>query len=289
MANEKLHNEQFEELCAGYVLHSLDAEERDQFEQMLGDATDEQQRLYQELWSAANQLAFTVQENEPSSALKKRIMDTVRAESEGQKAPVTSIEEEDSSTIDKTEDESSFNWPALAAAASFALLIVSLSLLFYSFNLSSEITDQKTVIADQKTTITELETELQQKEEMLAILGSRDVDMVVMAGLEVNPNGYGKVLWDSERQQALLQVSNLPAVPQDKDYQLWIIKNNKPVSAGVFAVHDTSNNFFKIEEMAKADEQSANAFAITMEPKGGVPQPTGDMYLLGDMKKNAGS
>ena len=289
MANEKSHSEQFEELCAGYVLHSLDAEERDQFEQMLGDATDEQQRLYQELWSAANQLAFSVQESEPSSALKERIMDTVRAEADGQGASITSIEEEEPATPDKKEDESSFNWPALAAAASFALLIVSLSLLFYSFNLSSEITDQETVIADQKTTITELETELQQKEEMLAILGSRDVDMVVMAGLEVNPNGYGKVLWDSEQQQALLQVSNLPAVPQDKDYQLWIIRNNKPVSAGVFAVHDTSNNFFKIEEMAKADEQSANAFAITMEPKGGVPQPTGDMYLLGDMKKNAGS
>lgn len=288
MANENSNNEQFEELCAGYVLHALDEKERNRFEKMLADATDDQQRLYQELWSAANQLAFSVQENEPSDALKKRIMDTVKSGSDRQEASATSIEEEEAQTRDE-EKEDSFNWPALAAAASFALLIVSLSLLFYSFNLSSEISNQETVIAEQKTTITELKSKLERKEEMLAILGSRDVDMVVMAGLEVNPDGYGKVLWDSENQRALLQVSNLPAVPKNKDYQLWIIRNNKPVSAGVFAVHDTSNNFFKIEEMAKADEQSANAFAITMEPKGGVPQPTGDMYLLGDMQKNSDS
>ncbi|MDX1585868.1 MAG: anti-sigma factor, partial [Balneolaceae bacterium] len=97
---------------------------------------------------------------------------------------------------------------------------------------------------------------------------------------------YGKVIWDPASNRALLQVSNLPAVPSDKDYQLWIIKNNKPVSAGVFAVNDPArDSFFKIEKMT-ASERAADAFAITMEPKGGMPQPTGDMYLMGNMPNN---
>lgn len=275
MANEPTHNDQFEELCAGYVLHALDEDEREQFEQMLDEATDQQRRLYRDLWATANQLAFTMELAEPSDLLKDRILAEIRSESSDQNNRT-----EESSSSD---DSSGLNWPAFAAAASFALLVVSLSLLFYSFNLSSEIENKEQTITQQQTRITQLKNELQRKEEMLAILESREVDMILMSGLKVNPDGYGKVIWDSEKQQALLQVSNLPPVPKNKDYQLWIIKNNKPVSAGVFAVNDPNDNFFKIEEMAPADEQATSAFAITLEPKGGVPQPTGDMYLLGNM------
>lgn len=284
MSKENNNNDQFEELCSGYVLQALDSDERAHFEQLLEDATEEQQKLYRELRSAANQLAFSVNQSAPSKAVKEQLMATVRADSDASADSVEKDKEGESQT-ENNEEENSFNWSVLSVAASFALLIVSLSLLFYSFNLSSEINNKEQTIAAQETTITELKDQLDRKEEMLAILGSRDIDLVVMSGLEVNPDGYGKVLWDSEKQQALLQVSNLPPVPSNKDYQLWLIRDNKPVSAGVFAVQDTTSNFFKIEEMVKTDEQSANAFAITMEPKGGMPQPTGDMYLLGDMDK----
>ncbi|MDZ7683145.1 MAG: anti-sigma factor [Fodinibius sp.] len=289
MANEQSHQEKFEELCAGYVLHALDDKEREEFEEMLANASEEQRRLYQQMWSTANQLAFTVEELAPDASLKERLMAEIKSESddEQEQSDIPTIDETDTTTDDSPADDSEegFNWSAFAVAASFALLIVSLSLIFYSFNLSSEINRKESVITQQQTKITQLEGELQQKEELLSILEAREVDLVMMAGMDVNPDGYGKVIWDSEQQQALLQVSNLPAVPKDKDYQLWLIKNNKPISAGVFAVNNQGDNFFKIEQMAKADEQATNAFAITMEPKGGVPQPTGDMYLMGNMEK----
>lgn len=290
MANEQSHSEKFEELCAGYVLHALDEDERKEFESMLAEASEEERTLYQQMWSTANQLAFTVEEGEPSSSLKEKLMAEIHSESDSTKQQdtnVTSIEDTETTTDGSADNDSdnSFNWSAFAIAASFALLIVSLSLIFYSFNLSSEISKKESVIAQQQTRITKLKNELQKKEAMLSILEAREVDLVMMSGMEVNPDGYGKVIWDSEKQQALLQVSNLPAVPKNKDYQLWLIKNNKPVSAGVFTVNDQGDNFFKIEKMVQADEQAANAFAITMEPKGGMPQPTGDMYLMGNVDK----
>lgn len=286
MANEQSHTEKFEELCAGYVLHALDEEERAKFEEMLANASDEERDLYQQMWSAANQLAFTVEKNEPGPAVKEQLINKIKTEPDEQEAQDTVTDIQETTSEKEETDSADFNWAAFAAAASFALLIISLSLVFYSFNLSSEISNKESVITQQETQITELKSELQQKEEMLAILEAREVDLVMMSGLEVNPDGYGKIIWNSEQQQALLQVSNLPAVPKDKDYQLWLIKNNKPVSAGVFAVNNESDKFFKIEKMADADEQSANAFAVTMEPKGGVPQPTGDMYLMGNMDKS---
>jgi anti-sigma-K factor RskA len=76
----------------------------------------------------------------------------------------------------------------------------------------------------------------------------------------------------------------MPAVPTDKDYQLWVIKDNKPISAGVFAVNDTKSNFFKIENLAVTNPKEIGAFAVTLEPKGGMPSPTGDMYMMGSPK-----
>ncbi|TYP92575.1 Anti-sigma-K factor RskA [Fodinibius salinus] len=279
MANEQSHTEKFEQLCAGYVLHALDREEREEFEEMLGEASAEERDLYQTMWTTANQLAFTVEQEEPPADLKERLMEIIREQQQDQNDnTVTNIDEGSPS-----DDKDRFNWSALGVAASFALLIVSLSLIFYSFNLNSSLSNKNNIIAEKNTQITQLKNELERKEEMLSILEARDVDLVMMAGRDVNPNGYGKVIWNASKQQALLQVSNLPTEASDKDYQLWLIKNNKPVSAGVFSVGNQNDAFFKIEQMAEADKQSTNAFAITLEPKGGVSQPTGDVYLLGNV------
>lgn len=269
MNNNNNHTDRFEELCAGYVLNALEPDERSEFEQMLAEADQEQRTVYYELRSTASQLAFTTQRAEPSAEVRQHLLDVINDEIQEQK--VTPI------------SESSNNWGKFGIAASFALLLVTLSLLFYAFNLSRTLENRNQKLAQTQQVVTELRSEIEQKNEMLAILESRQVDMVLMKGMEANPQGYGKVIWDADKQQALLQVSNLPAVPSDKEYQLWIIRNNTPVSAGLFAVNDPQrDSFFKIEQMAPADQQSTNAFAVTLEPKGGVPKPTGDMYLMGN-------
>src|SRR5699024_2716178 len=136
MAKENNNNDQFEELCSGYVLQALDSDEREHFEQLLEDATEEQQELYRALRSAANQLAFSVNQSAPSEAVKEQLMAKVRADSDASADSVEKEKEEESQT-ENNEEENGFNWSVLSVAASFALLIVSLSLLFYSFNLSS--------------------------------------------------------------------------------------------------------------------------------------------------------
>ena len=41
------------------------------------------------------------------------------------------------------------------------------------------------------------------------------------------------------------------------------------------------NGFLKVPSLSEADK--AQKFAVTLEPAGGVPQPTGDMHLLGSL------
>jgi anti-sigma-K factor RskA len=67
----------------------------------------------------------------------------------------------------------------------------------------------------------------------------------------------------------------LPVPPADKQYQLWALKNGKPIDAGVFEM-DTEMHMMPVT-IADAD-----AFAITLEKKGGSPAPTlSQLYVMG--------
>lgn len=255
-----IQDNNFTELCAGHVLNALSAEEEQEFQQLLASAGDEQLQMLEEMEMVAAEMATLSPAGEPSPAVKKRIMEIAKASSgSGGHAPIRQMK-----------------WYKLAVAAAFVFVVSTLALFFYTQSLEREITQQQA-------TIERLESEVERKEELLTILEARDVDLVVMNGMEdMSPNGYGKVVWDKKGGRALLQVANIPSVPSDKDYQLWFIVNGQPISAGVFAVDDPGrDNFFKIERLQSSAD--ASAFAITMEPKGGMPQPTGDMYLMGNM------
>jgi len=260
-------NKTFTELCTGHVLNALSKSEEERFQQLLADASKEQLAVFQDLKAVSAEMATLAPAEKPSLAVKEKIMKMATDVSkQKRKAPVHQM-----------------SWYRMAVAASFIFIFTSLGLLFYSQSLQDDMLSQSRKIADQQVTIEVLETEVQRKNELLTILEARDVDLVMMDGMaEMSPNGYGKVVWDKQGGRALLQVAGIPTVPTDKDYQLWFIVNGQPISAGVFAVDDPQrDNFFKIEQLqSDADE---GAFAITMEPKGGMPQPTGDMYLLGNM------
>ncbi|MGH9714498.1 MAG: anti-sigma factor domain-containing protein [Candidatus Acidiferrales bacterium] len=71
----------------------------------------------------------------------------------------------------------------------------------------------------------------------------------------------------------------LAAAPADKSYRLWLVpKSGNPISAGIFTsvAGDTSR---LIAKMPPGIEPKA--FAFTLEPAGGRPQPAGAMVLVG--------
>lgn len=96
-----------------------------------------------------------------------------------------------------------------------------------------------------------MEDELAYQSELLAVLASRGMRLVSMDGLDPSPDGFGKVVWDVENQRAVLQMANLPAPPEDKDFQLWLIKDDQaPQSSGVFSFEQSSQDlFFKTEQL----------------------------------------
>ena len=96
------------------------------------------------------------------------------------------------------------------------------------------------------------------------------------------PKAIAVSLWDNEQQKGVFVVQNLKPLPTDKDYQLWVMdpKYPTPVSAGVFQVDEQGN--VRIQFKAGKPITAADKFAVTMEPKGGLPTPTlKNLVLIG--------
>lgn len=256
----------FEELCAGYVLNALSAEDEIAFLRLLDSATAEEKKLYEDMRVIASEMALLTADEAPSTQVKNALIERAWK----------SVNRPDGANI------LYLNRYKVAVAASIILMLSSIGLFLYTQDLNKSLISQAEIINDQATRIENLQSDIERKETLLTILEARDVDLVLMDGLEVNPDGFGKVVWDKDNGRALLQVANLPVVPSQNDYQLWIIINNQPISAGVFAVNNPlEDDFFTIENLNNRTDRGA--FAITLEPKGGSTQPTGDMYLLGNL------
>lgn len=105
----------------------------------------------------------------------------------------------------------------------------------------------------------------------IAVLGSL---------LKNSPQAVAVSLWRQERQEGLLVVENMPALPPGRDYQLWVIDPNQkiPVSAGVFKVD--AEGKVRLEFKPAHNVQSAYKFAVTVEKEGGAMVPTLDQMVV---------
>lgn len=287
MSEQDTYND-FESLCAGYVLGALSDEEKRTFEKMLDKATSEQIEIYRQMVQIKDDdNALDAKPMESSDGLFDDILDEISNGKPPDSPPGKIKDNEDRSGSDSSERILPL-WTFKAAAA--ILLAGMLGLLLYTQQQITLVDQQDTQISvlqseleQRNELLTRLETELERKEELLAILESRAVNLILMAGQETNPDGYGKIIWDPENERALLQIANLPEPAEDKDYQLWLIKDQQsPVSAGIFSFKQSSSDlFYKIDQLNESPSDVSNTFAVTLEPKGGAPQPTGSMYLLG--------
>ncbi len=111
------------------------------------------------------------------------------------------------------------------------------------------------------------------------IVSAPDARTVALAGLAEGAGARGRTFVDPAGRRALFLAYDLPSLPADKTYQLWFIADGKPVSAGTFAVDP--EGFGKLDVAGVAPIESIQAWAVTIEPAGGVPQPTGSMVLKG--------
>jgi len=124
-----------------------------------------------------------------------------------------------------------------------------------------------------------LRTELDRQQAILGILRDPATQVVALEGLKPSPEAKGRVMWH-EQAGGLFVASGLPPVQEGKTYQLWAIAGrNPPVPAGVFNVDPSGTGSLRVAPLPGVSR--VDVFAVTLEPTGGLPAPSGEMYLAG--------
>lgn len=113
-------------------------------------------------------------------------------------------------------------------------------------------------------------------DELATVLRNPDVKAVSLTGSDMAKHASGLLLYDARTQKAWLYSVNLPECPNGMIYQLWAI-HEKPVSIGTFHMDSGETAHLLVKQVPNF--MSAKKFAVSLEPSGGRPQPTGAIYL----------
>ena len=175
-------------------------------------------------------------------------------------------------------------WP-LALAASVALACLGLSAWFWlGLEQQRAEIDSLRVQRDRlEEQVAELEREgggeLAALRQRLGLVTSPAVEVMPLRPVEgeaaAPPRSRGVLYVAADHQHWFLSVDGLPPAGPERDYQLWFIAGGKPVPAGTFDLEAGAPASLSAPTMPAGTELAA----ITVEPAGGAPQPTGPMVL----------
>jgi anti-sigma-K factor RskA len=246
-------------IIESYVLGLATEQERAEFEQKCVQ--------YPEVLEA--RIAF-------ENSLEQAAMSNAIAPAQGLKDKIwNAIQENEAKVISMTESKTpvkNIGWMKYAVAACFILLAGSVY-----WNYSLYIKNQK-LTNDNNSNVAKLSD---YEKEMDRLKPNDATKLVFLKGTPDFPKAMTTVYWDSTNHDVYLLVNNLPKPASDKQYQIWALMNGQPIDLGLI-----ENEYFVKQNtlMVKAKNvNKAQAFAITLEKKGGNPTPQGQMVVLGNL------
>ena len=232
-------SERFEELAALEAMGLLSPEEEAELHQLAAEHPELRQRCL-ESREAFSWLAATVPQVEPPPEMRDRILRQVSPPKASRR--IISFPE----------------WIPYALAACLMALAV--------FE-AQQIFALKHRLAGQRARMAEVQSHGSLSALHLAALEAKDASYSAARVL---------VAWDEDRHRGLVSIQNMPSAPAGKDYQLWVLdpSASSPVSAGVLKAN-AAQRFASARPVAP----TGLGFAISLEPSGGSPAPTGEILF----------
>lgn len=267
------HSTRFEELLPAYALGALDGDDLRELEEHLAGGCAECDRQLA-LWDGdLEALAESIPPIEPSEVTRARVLRLAGSSA----APATPVPAA-SPVVVRT--------PAWLKVAALLLLVLAVWGLMGQARMSREIRDlaeERDRLSRQVERLTEevgrVQTEAQQARLALQVIAAPGVQSVALAGLGPSPGAAGRTYVNPHSGDALFYAFGLPTLPRDKTYELWFFADGKPVAAGTFDVDPRGTGSVRVAR--QVDPTQIQAWAVTIEPAGGLPQPTGAIVLKG--------
>ena len=262
MTTDQNNHDVLREQSAFYALGNLSEAERSAFEAHLSECAECKGDVTAFL-EVCGALAQTVEQHDPPAALRRRILGAAR------RAP-------------EPPRRLSALAPWLAAAA---MLVVTVGIGDYAVQLRQRVSNLEVQLRDALVRVDNGERRIAvalraaaDAQTPLAILTAPDVRRIDLAGQPAAPRASARAFWSRSR-GLVLTGSNLPALPAGRTYQLWFVTPQAPVSAGLLKPDEAGRLTMVLN--TPADIPAPAALAVTIEPEGGSPGPTGAKYLVG--------
>jgi anti-sigma-K factor RskA len=241
----------------------------------IGAATEEEQRELQAHLEWCPDCGRARDEYDEVAAALARSLDPVTPPKEARGAIMNAILEDDE-VADASQRDTRW-WLSVAAILFFALWAWrELGVRATKEHIASRDAEIESLI-EKNNMLTQRISKLTSE---MAALAGKDTRVIALTGQQAAPQASARVFLEPAKRRAVVFFANLPANAADKSYQLWIIRGDQPQpqSAGVFDASAAGSATISVENLPVDTE--IKAMAVTIEPRGGVQQPTNANYVV---------
>jgi anti-sigma-K factor RskA len=117
-------------------------------------------------------------------------------------------------------------------------------------------------------TTRELDRTQTQTAALMSVLRAEDLQTADLSG-DVD----ARFMYSPSQDQGVLVADDIAKPGANKTYELWLIHNGTPVPAGLFDPDELGTAVASVDGVVRG----AELVAVTIEPKGGSPKPTGSI------------
>ncbi|HEU4364829.1 MAG TPA: anti-sigma factor [Candidatus Krumholzibacteria bacterium] len=262
------------ELLDSYVFGILEEGERAAVEAHLNDGCTVCSARLREVSELSVRLAATVPQAEPPAHVKERLMARV------------GMTHHPARSRQRAEGASPGAWLRVAWGTAAVAVAAAGFLLWQTTALRRQVEETNRLLAATTENTNRMQNEVASlrgeldKYRHAPVLGEPGVRFVSLDGMEPNRQAFGNVVTRPDKSAGMLYVYRFPMAPEDKEYQLWGLRDGKPpISLGMFSVNTDGTAMLNMETIPAGEE--IVGFSVTIEPRGGMPEPTGMMYVKG--------
>jgi len=164
-------------------------------------------------------------------------------------------------------------WTVLEWAAAAAAVVMIVLLLHRNADL------QRRLVAHDADS-TEQQKQLLEAKELIATLTSPDAVHFTLVAAKTPPQPQGKAIYLRSTGTLVFLASNMPELPPQKTYELWLIPTSgAPIPTGLFRPDPHGSAALVKPPLPTGVE--AKTFAITVEPAAGSAAPTSTPIMVG--------
>jgi anti-sigma-K factor RskA len=251
-------HEQYADDLALYSLNALQGEDRARVDEHLATCAACRRELEQ-LRADTALLALSAAGPRPPQRARQRLMDAVAREP---RVP----------RIVQTHPRRSW-WGVLGWAATAAVVIFALSLWKENISLRQSVASATSQSARSA-------RELEELRRIAAPIIAPETQRITLVSTKTPPQPQGKAFYLRNRSSLLFLANNMPPLPPQKAYELWLIPTSgDPIPAGVFKP-DAQGSASVVNPPLPAGVE-AKAFAITVENEAGATTPTMPIVMMG--------